>query len=62
MNGQLSEQPLAELICEIFQKGISGTLRLQHESAKTIVYFDAGRIVYAASNLRELRLGEYLKK
>lgn len=62
MNGQLSEQPLAELICEIAQKGISGALRLQHESAKTVVYFDAGRIVYAASNLRELRLGEYLKR
>ena len=62
MNGQLNAQPLAELIYEIFQKGISGTLRLQHESAKTLVYLDAGRIVYAASNLRELRLGEYLKK
>ncbi len=62
MNGQLSEQPLAELICEIFQKGIAGTLRLQHESAKSVIYFEAGQIVYAASNLRELRLGEYFKK
>ncbi|HET6892373.1 MAG TPA: DUF4388 domain-containing protein, partial [Pyrinomonadaceae bacterium] len=62
MNGQLSEQPLGELICEIFQKGISGTLRLQHESARTVIYFDSGQIVYAASNLRELRVGEYLKK
>lgn len=62
MNGQLSEQPLAELICEIFEKGISGTLRLQHESARTVIYFDSGQIVYAASNLRELRLGEYLKR
>ncbi len=62
MNGQLSEQPLAELISEIFRKGLSGTLRLQHESVRTIVYFDAGQIIYAASNLRELRLAEYLKK
>jgi DnaJ-domain-containing protein 1 len=62
MNGQLSEQPLAELISEIFQKGISGALRLHHESAKSIIYFEAGQIVYAATNLRELRLGEYFKK
>lgn len=62
MNGQLCEQPLAELISEIFRKGISGTLRLQHERAKTVIYFEAGQIIYAASNLRELRLGEYLKK
>jgi hypothetical protein len=62
MNGQLSEQPLAELICEIFQKSISGALRLQHENAKSVIYFEAGRVIYAASNLRELRLGVYLKK
>ncbi len=29
---------------------------------KTAIYFEAGQISYAASNLRELRLGEYLKK
>lgn len=62
MNGQLSEQPLAELVCEILQKRISGTLRLQHESVRTIVYFEDGQIIYAVSNLRDLRLGEYLKR
>ncbi len=62
MNGQLSEQPLAELISEIFQKGLSGTLRLQNEGVRAVIYFDAGHVVYAASNLRELRLTEYLKK
>ncbi|HKY28530.1 MAG TPA: DUF4388 domain-containing protein [Pyrinomonadaceae bacterium] len=62
MNGQLSELPLAELVCEILQKRISGTLRLQHESVRTIVYFEDGQIIYAVSNLRNLRIGEYLKK
>jgi curved DNA-binding protein CbpA len=62
MNGQLSEQPLAELVSEIFRKGLSGALRLRHESVRTVVYFEGGQIVYAASNLRELRLAEYLKK
>ena len=62
MKGQLSDRPLAELVQEISAKGISGTLRLQHESVKVAVYFDNGEMIYAASNLRELRLAEYLKK
>jgi curved DNA-binding protein CbpA len=62
MKGQLSDRPLAELVHEISLKDLSGTLRLQYESVKTAVYFDKGEIIYAASNLRELRLAEYLKK
>jgi DnaJ-domain-containing protein 1/uncharacterized lipoprotein YmbA len=62
MNGKLSELPLAELVHEIFLKGLSGTLRLQHEGVKAAVYVDTGEIIYAASNLRELRLAEYLRK
>lgn len=62
MKGTLTDQPLAELIREISSKGLSGTLRLEHERAQTAVYFDKGQIVYAASNLRTLRLREYLNK
>jgi curved DNA-binding protein CbpA len=62
MNGQLSEQPLAELIREISSKSLSGRLRLEHERVKVVAYFEAGRFVYAASNLRTLRLREYLQK
>ncbi|MGH9904507.1 MAG: DUF4388 domain-containing protein [Pyrinomonadaceae bacterium] len=62
MNGELSEHPLAELVREISLKALSGTMRLQHERAKVAVYFDAGQVIYAASNLKELRVGEYLKK
>lgn len=62
MNGQLNDQPLAELIREIGSKLLSGALRLEHERARTAVYFEKGRIVFAASNIRTLRLREYLKK
>jgi DnaJ-domain-containing protein 1 len=62
MKGQLSDRPLAELVHEISLKDLSGTLRLQHEQVKAAVYFDKGAIIYAASNLREMRLAEYLKK
>jgi len=61
MNGQLSEQPLAELIREISAKNMSGRLRLRHERIEAVVYFKEGRLIYAASNVRSLRLIEYLK-
>lgn len=62
MNGQLSEQPLAELIREISAKSLSGRLRLEHERVKVVAYFENGDFVFAAANLRTLRLREYLKK
>lgn len=62
MNGQLSEQPLAELIREISAKSLSGRLRLEHERVHAVAYFDDGKFVYAAANVRTLRVREYLKK
>jgi curved DNA-binding protein CbpA len=62
MNGQLSEHPLAELIREISAKSLGGRLRLEHDRVKVVAYFAAGNFVYAASNLRTLRLREYLHR
>ena len=62
MNGQLSEQPLAELIREISAKSLGGRLSLEHDRVKVVSYFENGKLLYAASNLRTLRLREYLKK
>jgi tetratricopeptide (TPR) repeat protein len=62
MNGKLSEQPLAELIREISAKSLGGRLRLENEGVKVAAYFENGTFVYAASNLRTLRLREYLRK
>lgn len=62
MNGQLSEQPLAELIREISAKSLGGRLTIEHDRIKVVSYFENGKLVYAASNLRTLRLREYLKK
>ena len=62
MNGQLSEQPLAELIREISLKSLSGRLRLEHERVQVVAYFEQGTFLYAASNARTLRVREYLKK
>jgi curved DNA-binding protein CbpA len=62
MNGQLSEHPPAELIREISAKSLGGRLRLEHDRVKVVAYFDSGNFLYAASNLRTLRLREYLLK
>ena len=62
MNGQLSEQPLAELIRELSAKSLAGRLQLQHDRVKVVIYFDKGELLYAASNVRTLRLREYLLK
>ena len=62
MNGQLSEHPLGELIRELCEKSLSGSLRVQHERSQVVVYLEKGQIVYAASNVRRLRLGERLRK
>lgn len=62
MEGQLSQHPLAELIREISDSGLSGSLRLTREAAKAAIYFDAGMPVLAAANLRPYRLREVLKR
>lgn len=62
MNGQLSEQPLAELIREVGATNLSGALRLTRERVRAVVYAQAGALTYARSNLRAHRLTESLRR
>ena len=62
MNGNLRENPLTELVREVSHKKISGRLQLQQEKAKLVIYFQSGLLIFAASNLQDLRLGAYLVK
>lgn len=62
MTGQLSEQPPAELINEISAKSLAGKLQLENDRIKVVIYFDNGELLYAAANVRTLRLREYLLK
>jgi len=62
MEGQLAENPLAELIREIMSAELSGALRLSRERAKIVSYFKAGQLIFAMSNLRAHRLREVLKR
>jgi curved DNA-binding protein CbpA len=62
MNGQLSEHPLAELISEISAGNLSGALRVTRERVKAVIYFDAGELIFASTNVRSYRLAAYLQK
>src|SRR4030095_2854782 len=62
MRGQLSEQPLAELIREISAKHLSGRLQVQQNRVSVASYFKGGGFLYAVANVRSLRLREYLIK
>lgn len=56
LQGNLRAYPLAELIVEIAQANLSGSLRLHQQEKKTIIYFKEGAVVYGVSNARSMRL------
>jgi hypothetical protein len=56
IKGDIKRHPFAELLAEIRQAGLSGSVRLSRGSHKTIVYVKGGRVVHAVSNAREHRL------
>lgn len=60
ISGNISRNPVAELILEITQHNLSGSLRISNTDQKVIVYFDKGDIVFAVSNIRKHRLFEIL--
>ena len=62
MDGQLKDHPLVELIHEISEARLSGALRLARERVKAVVYFEAGQPVAALTNLRAMRLVEFLRR
>jgi curved DNA-binding protein CbpA len=56
LDGDLSAYPLAELLAEIEEAELDGSMRLSRGGSKAMIYFRAGAVVYAASNAREHRL------
>lgn len=60
LNGRLRHHSLAELIIEVTAANLNGSLRLENADRKSLFYFDAGELVFAASNAREHRLFEIL--
>lgn len=60
INGNLTAHPPAELLLEILQSQLSGSLRVSHHDSKTIIYIREGEVVFAVSNQRRHRLFERL--
>lgn len=54
--GTFKDNPLAELLAEIGQAKLEGSMRLSRGDSKAILYFRDGAVVYAVSNGREHRL------
>lgn len=60
LTGNLSTHPLAELLVEISQARLNGSLRLSNENQKVIVYFEKGVVIFAISNSRSFRIFDIL--
>ncbi len=60
INGTLSDHPLHELLFEANSAKLSGAFRVANDQKKTLIYLHSGEIVFAASNLRQHRLYEFL--
>ena len=60
LKGTISAFPIAETMLEITQAALTGSLRIEHEEKKAIVYFLDGEAIYAVSNQRIHRLSEKL--
>jgi hypothetical protein len=59
-NGILRLHPLAELLVEIGQARLNGSLRLANAEHKIMIYFNSGEVIYAISNARAFRLFDIL--
>ena len=62
LKGVFHEHPFAELLVEIVQARLSGSLRLTSDKHKSVIYFRNGAVVYGVSNAREQRLFSVLLK
>jgi len=56
VQGIVQRHPVPELLVEISELGIDGSLRIFDRERKTVVYFEGGEIPFAVSNAKEHRL------
>lgn len=56
LQGIVQRHPIPELLVEINQIGLSGSLRVSDRERKTVIYFESGEVAFAVSNSREHRL------
>ncbi len=60
LKGNFLTHPFAELVTEISQAKLSGSLRLSNKEQKCILYFTDGRLPFGVSNARASRIFDIL--
>ena len=60
IKGSFFAHPFAELLAEIRQARLNGSLRVADNDRKCAIYFKSGRVVFAVSNARTSRLFDIL--
>jgi hypothetical protein len=56
IHGNFLENPFADLLAEIAQGRLDGSLRVSGKEKKCVIYFKGGSVVFAVSNARTSRL------
>ncbi len=56
IKGNFLTHPFAELVAEIAEARVSGSLRVSNKEKKCVIYLKEGRVVFAVSNARTARL------
>jgi CheY-like chemotaxis protein len=57
LSGNLKDTSIPRLLNAYYESRHSGELKLKHGNALKVIYFEAGRIIYAASNITQERFG-----
>ncbi len=62
IKGNFFTHPFAELVTEIMQARLNGSLRGSEKEKKWVIYFKGGKVVFAVSNARNARLFDILMR
>src|SRR5436190_21003539 len=62
ISGNFFTNPFAELVTEIMQARLNGSLRGADKEKKCVIYFKSGKIVFAVSNARSSRVFDILMR
>ncbi len=57
LSGNLKDTSIPRLLNAYYESRHSGELKLKQNNALKVIYFEAGRIIYAASNITQERFG-----
>jgi hypothetical protein len=60
--GDISEDPLWDLLCSVYEEHFTGTIVLSSEDIERKLYFDEGQVLIATSSARKDRLVELLHR